>query len=802
MERPEETPVDAPKPGLVARLRAWSTANPSRNFAVAMVLVATAVATVASWLTVAEIAAQPEAATLERALAALDAGDEELARAIVDEMRRQEDLSGEEYGGVFFVMGALKSSEAQRQWSPERARTDYFVAARYLSESRGLGFPEGREREGLFRLGQALIASRQLEKGIDTLREALDAGVGAAAEVHLLLAEAYFNAPSPDYARAIEETEAGLRDPDIPRDRRSAAELMRAEALAALGRGEEAATALAGIGPEADPAQRALVEGKAAIARLEAAGPGQAAASLAEEAAAALARARRLDKLSTSVTRQSDYLSARIAELIGDTKGALEAYSELRRTQGGAPAGVAGAFAEAALRQEAGDNDEAVESYRRALDAIDDVSGYQNPLLPLDEARRRIQAAHQRFVDDEAFQAALQLSDRVGRLIGRGEQLEMRARTLEEWGDSEVAAAARRAGSRGRRMLRDGRRRLREAGVAYEQRAETRYADRAYTDDLWAAAEAFHRGQAYAEAARVLKRYLREEPVQRNALALVRLGEAYLARGSGGHAIEAFEECLEFHDTDASSYRARLACAKAYRERDRFDRAEELLRHNLTRTALSPASPEWRDSKFLLGEILAEQGRHDEAIGELEEAVARYPNADQSRTARYLIAESHRHAAAEPLARLKEANTVSERERARGDAETHLEQALRMYRQVEQEITLADSTDELDRATLRNCLFLAGQSLFELGRYEEAIQSFSSVSTLYQNEPFMLEALVHIYYCWRRLHDRPKALGVIQQARNLLDRLPPEADFATSTNLSRGEWDRLLTLLAPARAPF
>jgi tetratricopeptide (TPR) repeat protein len=156
---------------------------------------------------------------------------------------------------------------------------------------------------------------------------------------------------------------------------------------------------------------------------------------------------------------------------------------------------------------------------------------------------------------------------------------------------------------------------------------------------------------------------------------------------------------------------------------------------------------------------------------------------------------AHRQAAQDPLNRLRAAKTVNEREQARQEADKHLVEALRMFESVQREITLADTSDELDRSTLRNCYMLGGNVLFELGRYEEARQSFASVSTLYQNEPYMLEALVHIYYCWRRENDRPKAMGVVQQAQQLLKRLPDEANFATSTNMNRAEWDSLLGML-------
>lgn len=799
----EPPPEDAPS-GLLGKLRGWAEGGKNRNLIVGVAFGIGTIVMVAMWLTAAEIAAAPEEATIERALAALDAGEDEAARDIIAQMQDAETLTAEDYGGGLYVLGALKVNDAQRQWSPDRSRTDYYVASKYLEEAKSIGFPEGREADGLYLLGKALIESRQLKEGITNLRRAIESGAHGESRAHLLLAEAFFFAPNPDYETTIREIDLAISDPEIEPAERSAALLLRSESLSALGRGEEALQNALEAGATENPARQALVESKALVAQLETEDD-EKPLTLAKQAEAAIERARRADRLSTSITRESDYLKARVAQLTGRRDEALLGYDTLRRSHGASPAGIAAALAEAEMYQANNQDEDSLNSYRRVFDAIGNAANYRSAILPLNSLRLRVKAAHKRFMEDGKHSSALELTDRVGLLLGLTEKLEMRAETLLRWGEVEVTRGELE-GSEGVGRVRAGRRRLRQAGMAYERLADAQFATRKFSNDLWTSAEALQQGQAYGEAIRVLKRYLRNEPVQRNALALLRLGEAHLARAELEPAIATFEECLEFHANDASSFKARLECAKAYGVLGDYEKAEELLRHNLTRTALTPRSPEWRDSKFQLGRLLAEAERHDEAIYELEEAVARYDNAPQTRDdlkvrhevliSKYLVAMAHRQAASEPLTRLKEANTVNERETAREQANTHLQAALKKYEEVEEEIILANSGDERDKVTLRNCFMLAGDVLFELERYEEARQSFSSISTLYQNEPYMLEALVQIYHCWRRQGDQPKARGVIQQAQQLLQRLPPEADFATSTNLSRSEWTRLLTRLS------
>lgn len=795
MAEPEEQeqPTSPAPPGLMGRLRAWSAGHPIRNAIIVAGLGAASVATIAAWVVLANIATAPDPSTIAIALEKLDAGEDEDARAIINRLMQDGSLKTSDYGAALYIMGAIKIREAERQWSPERSRNDYYIASKYLAEGRTFAYPVGRQAEGLYMLGKSLIESRQLEQGIVALRQALDAGAQGEARAHLLLAEAYFYAPTPDFEKTVAEIDIAVADPKIEPGQRASAMLLRSEALAALGRGEEAAAAANAAGETADPARRALAEGRSLVVQLNQTPPAQKPA-VARAAEAALERARRADQLATGLSRESDFLKARIAELLGNKEEALHAYSELRRSHGTSNAGIAAAFAEGDLLLNERNDDESLAAYRRALEAVDDPDNYRNRSLPLSEVKRRTLAAHETLIKRGRYDAAIELTDWVGNLLGPVAQLSLRANTLRSWGEALIEEGESE-GARGYGKMRLGRQRLREAGVAYERLAEARYATRDFIDDLWMAAEMLQQGQAYAEAIRVIERYLRNEPVMRNALALLRLGEAELARGEDKAAIATLEECLDFHETDASSYRARLICARAYRMQGKFDKAEELLRHNLIRTALTTQAPEWRDSKFELGQLLAEAGRHDEAITELQEAVDRYPEDSQARWARYQIAMSHRQAAREPIQRLRAAKTVNEREQARREADEHLVAALARFQEVQREITLANTGDPLDRATLRNCFMLGGNVLFELERYEEARQSFASVSTLYQNEPYMLEALMHIYYCWRRQNDRTKAMGVIQQAQQLLKRLPDDSDFATSTNLSRTEWVRLLGML-------
>ena len=785
----------APPANLLGRVRTWSAGNPKRTMMIAAALGVSAVGTVVAWLAAADLAAGPEEATIELALRALDDGDNELAESLVEQMREAEIIDGG-MGGPLFVLGAIKMREAVGQWSAERRRSDYYIASRYLSEARTFGFPEGREAQGLYLLGKSLIESRQLTAGIAALVDAMDAGAKGSAEAHLLLADAYFYSPTPKYEKSLAELDLALGEGSLDPESALVANLLRAQALSALGRHDEADAAVEQAPTEVAPAERRLVRGRVIVSRIEDKGsPSQ---TLAQTAERVLREARTLDKLATGVSRQSEYFLARLDELGGRNEEALARYDELRRSFGSSPAGIAAALAEGDMLRSRGEPDRAIESYRRVLDAMAELTEYRGTVLSISEIKTRLRQAYRGLIDSGDFEQAIELVNHMAPPFSMTRQLEFRSEAMRRWGDSLLAAAEERP-RRAQALRRLGLEKLRAAGVAYEQLAEARYATDYFTDDLWQASDAYFRGQSYKSVARVLDRYLRNEPEERDALAHLRLGEAYLSMGMMRPAIDVFEECLDFHPDEGPSYRARVEGAKAHAALGEFDRAEELLRENLqgtTGNAMTPASPEWRDSLFELGRLMALQGRDKEAIDTLTEAIDRYPDDPQRKQATYLVAEAHRHAAREPLAMLSEAKTVNERERARDAAFAHLREALALYNLLQREITRSESQDALDRVTQRNCYMLGGAVLFQMGRYEEAISAYSNVSTLYQNEPFLLEAIVQISHCWRRLKDNVRAAGAVQQAKDLLARLPPEADFATSTNLSRNEWAQLLQELS------
>lgn len=738
--------------------------------------------------------------TLDTALAALDGGEFETARQLIGQMKRKPG-SITDFGGYLFVLGAAKALQADQEWSEQRRRATYLVAARYLQKSRELGVPPGRESQLMTLLGQSLIQANQPQQGIEVLNESLINTAQPSARLHQLLSEAYLNLPNPDLHAALQHNEALMADDTLDQNARTAAHLRQVDILIRLAEPEQAKRSLADLEDTEDlRAIRTLLLGRIAMAEATAAAlDSPQKAELLQTAIAQLREAQRLDVLNGQTTRQAMYLLGKCLELKNETSAAIAEYEHIGNSYGDTPESIVATLSKARLLQNSGQPDKALAAFRAVVESVGDPVTYANPLVPMVQLRKELRHAHATYVENHRFTEALALIDHLSSLMGPTEVAELRAITHRAWGEANMEESLDSGRHRSTAALQsEGRYHFRAAGKAYETLAELRSASRKHTDDLWNAAENYYRGHSYSHAAQVLDQYLQKEARHRRALALLRYGESQLAVGQTADAISALQECIEMHPRDANIFAARVECAKAYLVDNKPEAAEALLRANLTGDTLRPESPEWRDSLFLLGSQLHETGRYEDAIKSLQEAVTRYPNAPQALLARYTIARSYHAAAERPAEQAVKAKTENERQKNRKLRDQNLESALQQYMDVQRLITLEGRTEEseLTKALLRNCYMMQGSVLFQLRRYEDARKAYANVSTLYQHEPFVLESFVHIANCWHRLNQSMNARQTIAQAKLVLERLPHNLDFKDSTNFSRQQWELLLDEMA------
>ncbi len=794
---------------LLNAVRVWTTGHWLRSVVVATTMLTLIGLTIGGWAYLANVAIHAGEVDPDNAMKAFDEGHYEEARTAVRRMLTGGQLPRSEYGGPLLVLGALKVKDAEEQPTAERRRIEYTVAARYLTEARAYGVPENREDTGDFLLGRSLIESGQLDEGVRVLNELTSHKITApniAVEARRLLADTCLVMPQPQLPQALRHNDSLLAIEGLTDDQRADALLQRAECLSRLERFTDSRQAIEQVpGDGSHAAVVAITKGRILLdeveARLQKLPPADrlpASSQYANQVAAALRELRngsQLDSQKKQWAYQSTYQIARALHLQGDTDGALKQYARTRQFYADTYEGLAASLMEADLLRQKGELDAALLGYRRVLESYSVIPVYRSHVLPVARLREHLMAAFKDMQQRQLYNEALALVDRFAPLFTRPEQLELRGETLEQWGAMLLSRVADDNPSAHRDRA-AGLQRYRAAGVAFEALAEARFATKAYTSDLWRGAEDYIRGQSFSRAIKLLDKYLENEPELRNGQALLRLGQSHLALNHISQSIAALQECIEFHPLETSTFQARVDCARAYWQKGDTAQAEQLLRYNISSSTLRPASPEWKDSLFLLGMLQHEQNRYEEAIDTLENAIERYPEDAQRLAAQYMLGESYRRWAQDFLADARRATTASERDKSMQEAEKRLNTAYDHFGKVQRTITLKTHdihSDPLLGSMLRNCYMLEGSVLFDLNKYKEAIEAYSNVSSLYPEEPFVLETFVQIANCWRRLDKHENARGAVKQAQIALDRLPPNSDFASTTILNRDEWRNLLT---------
>ncbi|HEV3338710.1 MAG TPA: tetratricopeptide repeat protein [Pirellulales bacterium] len=790
--------------GILKRLVAWTWRHPLQAGVILGIVMVPVLPIVVVQVTLSRrLPKAPVVAELDEAFAALDRHDYSLVNQIVHALGSDRPLTAEELKAKPFLLGVLADHDADRFLSKQQRRLRA-LAARHLDEARVLGFPTGREAAGMYLLGKDLYQSGQTEESVHVLEEALHHDGQQTTELNRLLYRAYLDLPEPNFHQALTYNSEYLADPALSNDQRQRALVDRCRIEFGLGDYAACRQTLDKLTPNSPGQSQAAIlramlleqEGRALS------GEGRLAAipAAVEKLRQAIDLLQKLPGHVTDVESSSaevSYLLGRLAMEIGDEAG-LE---RLRRTQLRWPtteSGFAAGFTAGQQMQSLGRTVDAVAFYRIALETTDAETEFRNRWLGLDEARESVLDAYQECLRKHDFELAIGLARACAGVFNATRSLQLEAQAEGQWGRHLLATATDPSSPKTQQRVFQGRQRLRKSGHVYRRLAEMRVASREYPDDLYDAAEADLAGHDYASATAMFRKYLSVEARKRRPHALLALGEALLSLGQPDEALEALKECIEFHPRDAAVFEARLLASEAHLAAGQKEAAEKLLLDNLDGEALSPASTEWRDSLFALGRLLYESGRYREAIGRLDEATTRYPNAPAIEEARYLAAESYRGSAREVQKQEAQEATAEGRLSRRREREQLLEAGLARYEQELNAILLRQERQPLttlEEAILRNCFFARGDILFDLGRYQDAIQAYASATNRYQQNPEVLQAYVQIAACYRRLGQTAEARSTLEQAKYALKHLAEGVTFEETSNYNRQEWGQLLETL-------
>jgi TolA-binding protein len=728
----------------------------------------------------------------------------------------------------------------------EARREAHRLAAGTLQQALDQGLPEELWGPAILETAANLNQAGLYARSIRLLQTASDGGLNNSAETDRLLMEAFSRSPNPNWAKALAYAERRLADRMSPEERRAVL-LQRVEMLLGLGRDEEARQALDTLAGNRVPVPTPILLLRARLALRDAERRAQLGAA-AENGATSKAdflmqgmalidEVQKRESIDSPIRRGADYLEGVILREQGDFSAALELFSAVHRLHFADPSGLAAGLNEAELLQQLDRDEEALEAFRRLLSESPAAGEFSNAWISLDGFRARLLAAYARWLGQQQFTEAISLARDLGPLFPPGRAMSLQGEARTEWAGRILAAAEAAPHAQRAEHEAAARKQFRLAGVAFARTAGLRQASREFPDDIWQSAVAYLRGQDYLHAARMFRLYLKQEVKPRRPDAQVYLGESLLSLGELDQALEMFRAAINGEPQHPAHYRARLLAAEASLEKGDVEQAKKWLRGNLENESLAPESLEWRDSLFLLGEMLYRQavaleaesrkegvdsGDSDavpvgleklqrsyeacrEATEHLNEALQRYPEAPQAIRAWYLLAEAHREAAKYPRKRRDSLALEVTRMSVERDMQAELTRAVDAYNRLIELLSGRERSEELastesgltkiEQAMLRNAYFGSADALFDLGRYEEAIRAYTLAANRYQNEPAALEAFVQIASCHRRMKRPQEAKGVLEQAKVVLTRIDPSVEFEHTTRYERQQWEELLNLL-------
>jgi tetratricopeptide (TPR) repeat protein len=736
----------------------------------------------------------------EQIFEALDAGNYEEVKTLAKRMARQTTPKSKDAGVAPFALGAVAVFEAEQTKGKNR-QPQFLVASRYFEQANAIGFPEKYRAEGFFLYGKSLFEIGEFEKCRGMLLQAMKLAPTHKTEIYTLLANAYLNDSKPKLAEAMAQNTLYLADKTLSPDARYDGLLQRARIQLRIDKLDECRATLKEI-PENSKESTAgmIIAGQISMREAEQLRDKSGAVPESDqeqfrakyqEAIKTLREAGSKAGQGSEELRQAMYLVGVSYMEIGDNRAATDQFTRLHKLYPNTIEGAAANLQEGELERRMGHDLEMLSAYRRTLGGLSKSVPYFNPWISPTTLKTRLMNAYQEYQGKGQYEICAQIVGLLKTILPADQWRLMQADMYMKWGLSLADNAEKMPRGKRETMQRVAREQFRRAGQSYVALAQIYLDKREYTEEIWNAATAYLQGHNYDRAASLLKDYMNNEVTKRRPQALDHLGEALLNLGKYEEGLEALRECIDLYPRDAATCHARLLAARTACEMGDVPLAEKMLLANLNGDYLTPDGKEWRESLFLLGEILHEAGRYADAARRLSEAVERYRDLPETTEARYLLADSCFRIAVAAEDELKKDLAGSSRAAQSKIIQENYGKALEQYQIVREKLSGVRDLNELtplEKTMLRNSIFSIGDVLYAMGDYEAAIKAYRVATNRYQDRPEVLDAYVQLYNAHRKLDQLSDAHNALLQAQLLLERMRPEVSFADTSIYSREQW--------------
>lgn len=702
----------------------------------------------------------------------------------------------------------------------------------HLLESKKTGFPIGYRGQGAYFLGHCYFHTYAWDEAIASLTEAIEAWPERRSDALNMMVIAALRQSPPNIELAKTHLEKWGAIPGLSDSEKNRISLRRAQLAFTEGDWASCDAALSKVTAESAESFEARfwlgywkLQRASSLTTTE---PDESRIQLLNEALSEFQKLTLLAGTPPVIRRQTIFLSGKALRRLNRLEESLSVFSGVRQRNPQSAESIASGVEEAEIEISLSRFTVALETARHVTTNIGDLRLYDEYWLPLTELRSRLLEMGVQLKDSGKYDLAVKLAEYLPAIFADSGAVRLQAETFHDWAESLAAAASPTASfpDTSREIVHE---KFAEAGKLYRKLSDIEAKTNEYPEILWQAIECYRKSDRVESANELLRVYLLSEKNSERPRGYLALAGNQLNAGSFQPALATLRKCLDDHPQHPACYEARLLSARALAELDRLGEANELLLQNLYDGKLHPDSQLWRDSLFELGETLYRQGdrlaleaeqpassnaadsleklklgqsEFLSAIQRLSEAVSRYETDERAQPALYAVGKSYSLAAKLPKRMLDsgEKPIESERKQLIQQRKSLLESALSGYRKLRDSLNRSQEQTVLSASharLLRNCYFAEADTLFDLQRFDEAIVAYRNVGNRFLNQPESLEALVQISQCYRQLGQVDQAKRMLQQAEQVLSRIPTEYDsqFATLTRTSRDQWPNLLAWL-------
>jgi len=763
-----------------------------------------------------------EAEKLRLAAHWLDQGRWDLANGMAQELESSIDTQSN--SAWHYVRGVAQLIRIMDDLDSFQNRIILSDVTRHLEKSRELGFPLGYRGKGHYYLGVCLFNTYRWDEAVESLNRSLTEYPEVRSDALRMIISAHLRKPTPDPKQAKVVLEKWLRMPGLSPSEVAQTLIAHVQLALQRNRPEDCHPWLSQIQPGI-PEQYEGLKWKALSLMQQSLRPSQALAArekLLAEAQSILQRLIVAADTPMQIRRQAYYLSGKVLRYQGRYREAVSVLSGVRQQNPFSAEAIAASLEEAEILMDLDRSPEVPAATRLLLSGISDMRLYNEYWLPAEELRTRLLEIGNRLRLKEKYELALELSDQLLIAFQPSHALRLQANTLASWGYA-VERESAPDDLKSKKIVADM---FARAGERCEQLAQLELRSRDYLNIVWNSVEYYQKAGRIEEANRMIEDYLKYESRSKQPRALLAMGKNYIAEGNWKTSLTPLQQCLTDFPASPSSYEARLLASRAHTEMNELDQAIELLSSNLWDFELHPDSPIWQESFIELGGLLFQRGQnllaevqnkpelpwaetepklqhsHQElhrAAEHLSEAARRYPNDHRRDYTRYQMARAYQLAAQLPQKIIQFSQSLSETSKRALTQERNqlLERSAEEYGALSQSIltrTETTASQSLEPSILRNAYFGQADVISELGRYQEAIETYRAVAAYYSNRPEALEALVQVADCFRKMGRQEDAQKTIRQAELVLHRIPTDRDasFVTTTRGDRNHWEKTL----------